>query len=60
MLGKASEIKLLYLEGLQHCGISDCGLPGNAIIIGVKFSTSYEQNYGVHNSALIIYKEESA
>lgn len=61
MLGKASEIKTVYVEGFSSAGgfhVGDCGIPANAIVIDIKFSASYEIGYGVRESALIIYKEE--
>jgi len=57
MLGKSSLLKCIYIEGFTSFTVSDCGLPKDAEVLDIKFSTCYEDGYGVRESALIIYKE---
>ena len=61
MIGKASEIKCLFAEGRFNSGglyPTDCGIPEDAEILDIKFSTCYDPDYGnVIQTALIIYKE---
>lgn len=60
MLGKASEIKCLYVEGFECFTASDCGIPEDAEILDIKFSTVSEGKYVILKSALIIYKESTS
>ena len=57
MLGKASEIKCKYIEGFSSFTVSDLGIPNDAVVLDIRYSTCYEDGYGLRESALIIYKE---